>query len=108
MRFMEASSWSRSSPMGTTRTETSVTPASAKERKPLLDAGLAAGRQDVADVVRVAQVEQALVVGRHLGFGEDAVGAGDRDLDLVVAAEADRDAGDDAGRRPAGRARPRV
>ena len=68
----------------------------------LLDARLAAGGEDVADVVGVAEVEQPLVVGRHLGLGQHAVGAGDGDVDLVVAAEAHRDAGDDA-RARAGR-----
>ena len=69
--------------------------------QPLLDRRLAAGGEDVADLAGVAVVEQPLVVRRHLGLGQDAVGALDRGVDLVVAAQAHRDAGHDAGRRPA-------
>src|SRR5688572_30252455 len=52
----------------------------------LLDGRLAAGGQQVAHVPGVAEVEELLVVRRHLCLGEDAVGAGDRVVDLVVTA----------------------
>ena len=55
--------------------------------------------EDVADVAGVAMVEQPLVVRRDLRLGQDAIGPGHGDVDLLVAAEAHRHAGDDAGRR---------
>jgi hypothetical protein len=64
--------------------------------------------EDVADVPGVPVVEQLLVVRGDLGLGQDPVGAGHGGVDLLVAAEADRDAGHHAGSRPAGRlGRPR-
>src|SRR5207253_6948739 len=71
--------------------------------KALLDGRLAPGGEDVADLAGVAGVEQALIVRRYLGFGEDAVRSFDGGVDLVVAAQAHGDTSDDARREPAGR-----
>ena len=46
-------------------------------------------------------LEQPLVVRRHLRLGEDAVGSLDGDVDLVITAQAQRNAGHDAWRRAA-------
>ena len=51
VRFDDAMSSSRSSPIGTTRTEMSVTPASANPRQALEDGGLAPRDQDVTHVL---------------------------------------------------------
>ena len=65
----------------------------------LHDRLLVAGRQQVADVGRVAELEQALVVRRVLGVRERLVGPRAGVVDFVVAAQRDRDPGHDARRR---------
>ena len=60
-------------PSGSTRTARSVTPASRKLLQPLDDRGLVAGGEEVADVGRVAVLEQPLVVRRVLGVPERPV-----------------------------------
>ena len=76
---------SRSVPSGSTRTARSVTPASRKLRSRVDDRRLVAGREEVADVGRVAVLEQALVVRRVLGVPERLVRPRARGVDLVVA-----------------------
>src|SRR3954470_14826043 len=51
--------------------------------EPLLDARLAPRGEDVANLLRVPGVEQALVVGGYFGLGQDAVGPLDGNVDLV-------------------------
>ena len=87
---------SRPAPIGTTRTERSVTPASAKLRS-RFDGGVAPGGQDVTYALGVAVPEELLVVGGDLGLGEDPVGPLDGGGHLPVAAGAPRDAGHDPG-----------
>ena len=100
MRLDDAISSSRDSPIGTTLIEMSVTPASANECKRRQDRRLAPGHENVAHGLRVAVVKQLLVVRRHLGLGQYAVGAGHGDLDLLIATGADGNSCDDARWRP--------
>ena len=65
VRYFEAISSSRLSPIGSRRTDRSVTPASANGAESGQDRLLVACRADVADVLRVAALEQPLVVGRR-------------------------------------------
>ena len=83
-----------------------MTPGVAEAAQPLDDRRLVAGREQVADVGGVAVLEQADVVRRVLGVPERLVRPRARRVDLVVAAQHDRDAGDDA-RRGLARRRPR-
>ena len=73
----------------------------AEAAQPVDDGRLVARREQVADVGRVAVLEQPLVVRRVLGVPERLVRPRPRRVDLVVAAQRDRHAGDDARRRPA-------
>ena len=73
----------------------------AEAAQPVDDRGLVARREEVADVGGVAVLEQADVVRRVLGVPERLVRPRPRRVDLVVAAQRHRDAGDDARRGPA-------
>ena len=65
----------------------------------LLHGGLAAADEHVTDVLRVTVLHQPDVVRGRLHLAQRAVRALHGGLDLVVAAQADGDAGQDAGRR---------
>ena len=101
MRSRDAMRASRSRPNGSTRTARSVTPGVAEPAEARDDRGFVAGGEEVADVGGVAVLEQALVVRRELGVPERAVRPVACGVDLVGAAQRDRDAGHDPRRGPA-------
>ena len=92
-----------SSPIGTTRNDRSVTPASAKDRSRFSIGGLAPGGEEVADVPwRRPGRGGAGSSGDTSASARMRFVRADGRVDLVVAAQADRDAGHDRG-APAGR-----